>query len=317
MAVKSPNLDQLRTVAESLGMTMSDAELASYHALMQGNVAAYEAIDLMADYVPAVKYPRTPGYRPEGEENTYNAWYVKSEIKGAPGGKLAGKKVAIKDNVCVAGVPMMNGNAILEGYVPDIDATIITRILDAGGEIAGKTHCENYCISGGSHTNAKGPVHNPYRMGYSSGGSSSGSGVVVALGEVDMAIGGDQGGSIRMPASWCGIVGMKPTHGLVPYSGIMPIEIMVDHTGPMTANVKDNALLLEVLAGVDGYDPRQFHENQPGTLDYTAGIEGGVKDGRRAANARARASMTLTSWHCQSRWCSESWAPLVLPQSSH
>ena len=77
--------------------------------------------------------------------------------------------------------------------------------------------------------------------------------------------------------SWCGIVGMKPTHGLVPYSGIMPIEIMVDHTGPMTANVKDNALLLEVLAGVDGYDPRQFHEKQPGTLDYTAGIEGGVK----------------------------------------
>jgi amidase len=114
-------------------------------------------------------------------------------------------------------------------------------------------------------------------MGYSAGGSSSGSGVVVALGEAEMAIGGDQGGSIRMPSSWCGIVGMMPTHGLVPYTGIMPIAIYIDHTGPMTRNVKDNATFLEVLAGVDGHDPRQFHTRQPGTLDYTSGIEGGIK----------------------------------------
>jgi len=92
-----------------------------------------------------------------------------------------------------------------------------------------------------------------------------------------MASGGDQGGSIRMPSSWCGIVGMKPTHGLVPYTGIMPIEVMVDHTGPMTRNVRDNALLLEVIAGCDGYDPRQFHEKQPGTQDYTTGIDAGIK----------------------------------------
>ena len=122
----------------------------------------------------------------------------------------------------------------------------MTRILDAGGTIVGKAHCEYFCLSGGSHTNATGPVHNPHKMGYSAGGSSSGSAVLVALGEADMAIGGDQGGSIRMPASFCGIYGMKPTHGLVPYTGIMPIEIYVDHTGPMTATVTDNALLLEV-----------------------------------------------------------------------
>jgi amidase len=108
-----------------------------------------------------VKYPRTPGYFPSATENTHNARYVKTSIKGAASGKLAGKKIGIKDNVIVAGVPMMNGNAILEGYVPDIDATIVTRILDAGGEIAGKTHCESSCISGRSHTGDKGPVHNP------------------------------------------------------------------------------------------------------------------------------------------------------------
>jgi amidase len=94
-------------------------------------------------------------------------------------------------------------------------------------------------------------------MGYSAGGSSSGSAAVVAAGEVPMAIGGDQGGSIRIPAAYCGIYGMKPTHGLVPYTGVMPIELTLDHTGPMSATVADNALLLEVLAGPDGLDPRQ------------------------------------------------------------
>src|SRR6202790_2924653 len=274
MAVRRPTLDQLRSVAEDLGMTMGDEELKSYHALMQGNYAAYDIVDAMPDYVPAVKYPRTPGYRPEGEENKYNAWYVKTTIKGAPSGKLAGKTIALKDNVSLAGVPMMNGASTLEGYIPDTDATIVTRILDAGGTIVGKTHCEYFCFSGGSHTNATGPVHNPHKMGYSSGGASSGSGVVVVTGEADMAIGGDQGGSIRIPSSFWGIYGMRGTHGLVPYTGVMPIELTLDHTGPMTRNVRDNALLLEVLAGADGLDPRQI---APKVAKYTQALGGGVK----------------------------------------
>jgi amidase len=274
MTVKRPNLNQLRAVAEDLGMNMSDADLESYSSLLEGNFAAYDLIEAMPDYVPEVKYPRTPGYRPEGEENKYNAWYYKTTIKGAPTGKLAGKTIALKDNICLAGVPMMNGASTLEGYVPNTDATIVTRILDAGGTILGKTHCEYFCFSGGSHTNATGPVRNPHKMGYSAGGSSSGSGVVVATGEADMAIGGDQGGSIRMPASFCGIYGMKGTHGLVPYTGVMPIEITLDHTGPMTSTVYDNALLMEVLAGADGLDPRQY---APRVAEYTKALEGGVK----------------------------------------
>jgi amidase len=276
MAVKSPNLDQLRTIAESLGMTMSDADLASYHGLMQGNVAAYELIEQMPDYLPEVKYPRTPGYRPSGEENRYNAWYVKSTIKGAARGKLAGKTVVLKDNVCVAGMPMMNGASILEGYTPDVDATVVTRLLDAGATVVGKAHCEYYCFSGGSHTSALGPVHNPHRMGYSAGGSSSGSAALVAAGEVDLAIGGDQGGSIRMPASYCGIVGMKPTWGLVPYTGVMPIELTLDHTGPMTRTVADNALMLEAIAGPDGLDPRQGL-TPTRRVSYTEALGVGVK----------------------------------------
>lgn len=188
-------------------------------------------------------------------------------------GPLEGKRIVLKDNVCLAGVPMMNGASTLEGYVPDIDATIVQRMLDAGGTIVGKAHCEYFCLSGGSHTNATGPVHNPWKMGYMTGGSSSGSAALVANKEVEMAIGGDQGGSIRMPASFCGIYGMKPTHGLVPYTGIMPIEATIDHAGPMTANVRDNALLLEVLAGADGLDPRQYN---PQIDHYTSALGRGI-----------------------------------------
>ena len=275
MAVKRPTLTQLDDVAQSLGIDLSPEELKTYNTLMQGNFDAYDVIDAAADYLPQVKYPRTSGYRPEGDENKYGAWYYKSTIKGAAKGKLAGKTVAIKDNVCVAGVPMMNGASTFEGYVPDIDATIVTRLLDAGATITGKAVCEYFCFSGGSHTSATGPVHNPHKKGYSAGGSSSGSAALVAAGEVDLAIGGDQGGSIRIPASYCGIYGMKGTHGLVPYTGVMPIELTLDHTGPMTANVMDNAIMLEVLAGPDGLDPRQYANAK--SVEYSKKMLDGVK----------------------------------------
>jgi amidase len=279
MSVQMPTLEQLRSVARDCGLSLDDRDLASFQDLMTPYVEAYGLVARMANEIPEVKYPRTPGRRPTPEENVYNAWYQKTSITGAPHGKLAGKRVVLKDNIMLAGVPMMNGASTLEGFVPDFDATIVTRILDAGGEIVGKAHCEYFCVSGGSHTNATGPVHNPHRMGYSAGGSSSGSAVLVATGEADMAIGGDQGGSVRMPSAFCGIYGMKPTWGLVPYTGVMPIEIFVDHVGPMTGSVADNALLLEVIAGDDGYDPRI---KAPTVHRYSQLLDGGVKDLRIA-----------------------------------
>jgi amidase len=291
--VKKPTPAELNDVARALGMNLTDADVASYLELMTGTIDGYNLLAEMPNYVPVVTYPRTPGYFPEGEDNPNNAWYVKTTIKGAAAGKLSGKTVAVKDNVCVAGVPMTNGSSTLEGYVPDVDATIITRILDAGATILGKVHCECFCFSGGSHTGAYGPVHNPRKRGYSAGGSSSGSAAVVASGEVDMAIGGDQGGSIRMPSSYCGIYGLKPTWGLVPYTGVMPIELTLDHTGPMTATVADNAQLLEVLAGPDGLDPRQMQARpaEPYTQALGQNISGmriGVlTQGFEMANAEA------------------------------
>jgi amidase len=271
---EKPSLSDLRAAAEQLGMSPSDTYLRAVDEIVGPLAQAYTALDAMPDELPAVKYPRAPISHPQGDENKYGAWYVKTSIKGKPGGPLAGRRIALKDNICLAGVPMMIGADVLEGYVPDVDATIVERILDAGGEIAGKAVCEYYCVSGGSHTSSTGPVQNPRKPGFTTGGSSSGSAALVASGDVDMAIGGDQAGSIRIPASHCGIVGMKPTFGLVPYTGIGPLEITLDTCGPMTANVRDNALLLEVIAGPDGIDSRQ--RGVPAGR-YTDALDGGVK----------------------------------------
>ncbi len=255
--LRKPPLGELQRIAKSYGLEMSSEDLVSFRSLMDGVLASYRRLDQFAEPTLPVKYRRDPGYRPPASENRLNAWYWKCSIKGAPSGPLAGKKIAIKDNVCVAGIPMMNGSNVLEGYVPDVDATIVTRILDAGGEIVGKSVCEHLCFSGGSHTSDTGPVLNPHDPKRSAGGSSSGSAALVATRECDMAMGGDQGGSIRIPCSFSGAVGHKPTYGLVPYTGVFPIELTLDHTGPIARTAADCALLLEAIAGPDGLDPRQ------------------------------------------------------------
>ena len=272
MAVDLPSPDELREIAETIGLDLDDDEVAAYLRLLAPTVEHYRRLDALPDDLPPVMYPRARGYRPDAAEDPHNAWYYKTSVRGAAEGKLKGKTVVLKDNVMLAGVPMMSGTPILEGYMPEIDATVVTRILDAGGEIAGKAAMD--FLSGGSHNNPCGPTHNPHKRGYSAGGSSSGCGVLVALGDADMGIGADQGGSIRVPAAYCGICGLKPTYGLVPYTGIAPVEVVLDHAGPMARTVADNALLLEVIAGEDGYDPRQCGVT---TYPYSELLEGGVR----------------------------------------
>jgi amidase len=273
--LRKPPLTELERIARSYGLELSHDDAASFRNLMDGVLASYRRLDQFAEPTLSVKYRRDPGYRPPASENRLNAWYWKCSIKGAQSGPLAGKKIAIKDNVCVAGIPMMNGSNVLEGYVPDVDATVVTRILDAGGEIVGKAVCEHLCFSGGSHTSDTGPVLNPHDPKRSAGGSSSGSTALVVSGECDLAMGGDQGGSIRIPSSYCGAVGHKPTYGLVPYTGLFPIELTLDHTGPIARSAADVALLLEAIAGPDGLDPRQ----PPGlrTEPYTKRLTGDAR----------------------------------------
>lgn len=274
MPVRLPSVDQLLEIAQSFGMRLAREDAASFRGLMAGSVAAYDRLDQLPEPKLPVRYPRLPGYRPGPEENPFNAWYWKTEIKGSESGVLAGKKVAVKDNICVAGVPMMNGSQVLEGYVPEIDATVVTRVLEAGGTIAGKAACEDLCFSAGSHTCATGPIRNPHNPAHSTGGSSGGSAALVATGEVEMALGGDQGGSIRTPSAWCGVYGLKPSWGLVPMTGGMPIAYSVDHCGPIGDSVESVARLLTAIAGPDGHDPRTINAR---TGDYLGALGAGAK----------------------------------------
>lgn len=186
--------------------------------------------------------------------------------------QLKGRTIALKDNIALATIPCTNGTSALS-WTPTLDATVVTRILDASGLITGKAACENACFEGISDSSVTGLVHNPYADNYSSGGSSSGSGRLVASGAVDMALGCDQGGSIRIPASSSGIVGLKPTWGLLPYTGIVSLEATIDHVGPMTKNVRDAAVLMDVLAGSDGIDDRQPFGLKVGDIKFVEGVE--------------------------------------------
>jgi amidase len=173
---------------------------------------------------------------------------------------------------------MMNGSKLLEGYMPDVDATIVTRILDAGGTIAGKTNCEDLSFSAGGMTCSNGAVGNPWKPDHNPGASSNGSAVVICTGQVNMAIGGDQGGSIRLPAALSGCYGLKPTYGLVPYTGCAMIENTLDHIGPMANSSEGIARLLTAIAGYDINDPRQQGRITPEyKVDYTGALTRGVK----------------------------------------
>jgi len=281
-----PSMAMLADIAEGFGMDVSDEDLASYQALAAGTVNACRFIERFPEKRLPVKYSRDSGWRPGADENPQNGWYWRCNIEGSGAGVLKGLNVAIKDAVCIAGIPMMNGSRVLEGFVPDVDATVVTRILDEGGTITGKTNCEDFCFSGAGHTCSLGPVGNPYRPTHNPGGSSNGSAVVLVNGDADVAIGGDQGGSIRLPASWSGCYGLKPTYGLVPYTGCAMIETTVDHLGPMAMTTEGIARLLTAIAGLDPEDPRQRGVITPEyKTDYMAALKVGVK-GKKIALVR-------------------------------
>jgi amidase len=273
MPITPPTPDDIARIGQRYGLSLSEPDLASFGALAGTLLASYGEVERLHE-ASLPEPPARPCRRPAAQENELGAWYVTTEITSGQDGPLAGRRVAVKDNIEVAGVPMMNGSAVIDGYIPRRDATVVSRLLAAGATIAGKAVCEDLCFSGGSHTSRTGPVHNPWDRSKTAGGSSSGSAALVASGAADLALGGDQGGSIRIPSAFCGTVGHKPTHGLVPYTGAFPIENTLDHLGPITATVRDAALMLGVLAGPDRLDPRQ--RMVPPAVDYLAALDGGV-----------------------------------------
>lgn len=272
MAFPRPSTADIDAAATHFGFHLGDAERAEFATTAGYTLGAYDHVDALYDEAARPQMIERAYRFPDPADNPLGAWYVTAEISSGAHGPLSGKRVAIKDNIAVAGIPMMNGSATLEGFIPSRDATVVERLLGAGAIIAGKSVCEDLCCSSSSFTSACGPVRNPWDPAREAGGSSSGSAALVAAGVVDLALGSDQGGSVRIPAALCGIVGHKPTYGLVPYTGGFPIERTIDHIGPITSTVADAALMLTVLAGSDGRDPRQ--PTVVPAVDYLAALSG-------------------------------------------
>jgi aspartyl-tRNA(Asn)/glutamyl-tRNA(Gln) amidotransferase subunit A len=188
-------------------------------------------------------------------------------------GSLHGLPVGIKDIIDVAGLPTTCHSRILLDNVAGEDATVVARLRAAGAIVVGKLATHEFAIGGPAFDLPFPPARNPWNRDHHPGGSSSGSGAGVAAGMFPLALGTDTGGSVRNPASCCGIVGLKPTYGLVSRHGVFPLAFTLDHIGPMTRTVADNALLLQVMAGHDPHDPGSVHSHG---RNYAAKLEYGV-----------------------------------------
>lgn len=248
--MKAPiSRDEIETIASELDLRCTPGDLDQ---LSKALPAYFGDIDATAALWASASAEDPPPQRtfqdPEPDENALNAWTARCHIRTVNTGSLAGLTLAVKDNISVAGLPLTAGSRMLGGYRAEYDAVAVVRALAAGATITGITRCEDFCLSGGSHTGAGGPVRNPIDHARTSGGSSSGSAALVASGAVDLALGTDQGGSVRIPSSFCGIVGLKPTWERIPYAGAMSLAPSVDHVGPMARTVNEARTLFLVLA---------------------------------------------------------------------
>jgi aspartyl-tRNA(Asn)/glutamyl-tRNA(Gln) amidotransferase subunit A len=203
-------------------------------------------------------------------------------VRGEYRGALHGMPIALKDLIDTAGVRTTAGSAVYENRVPEQDATVVRRLRDAGAVFLGKLNLHEFAYGGSGVISHFGPVRNPWDTTRTTGGSSSGAAAAVASGMCFAALGTDTAGSIRLPASLCGITGLKPTYGLVSAAGVIPLCWSYDHVGPMTRTARDAALLLDAIAGYDAEDPTSL----PGKYEaVTKGLEN-LPSGLRFAVAR-------------------------------
>lgn len=234
-----------------LGLADDPDTIDRIHAEVAGALEGYERLtEVGAARGPVTERDVDVTFDPGPDTDPLNAFISQVDIAGEDG-PLSGLEVGIKDNIAVAGVPMTAGSAVFADAVPEGDATVVERLLASGADIVGKTNMDELAYGPTGETSAYGTPENPTAPDRVPGGSSSGSGAAVAGEVVDAALGTDTGGSVRMPASFCGLVGFKPSWGAISRHGVLDLAYTLDHVGTLARDVRTTARLLDVLVGTD------------------------------------------------------------------
>ncbi|HWQ48820.1 MAG TPA: Asp-tRNA(Asn)/Glu-tRNA(Gln) amidotransferase subunit GatA [Methanosarcina sp.] len=234
------------------------------------------AEEVTAQYLETIGKSKINGYITASAKALEQAKKIDAEGYNGP---LAGVPIAIKDNISVVGLPNSCGSKILEGYIPPFNAHVIEKLLAAGAVILGKTNMDEFAMGSSTETSYFGPTANPWDLERVPGGSSGGSAAVVAAGEAPFALGSDTGGSVRCPAAFCGVVGLKPTYGAVSRYGVVAYANSLEQVGPLANNVADIAVLMDVIAGYDRRDSTSIDsktEYQKALVEDVKGLKIGV-----------------------------------------
>ncbi|MDD3315985.1 MAG: Asp-tRNA(Asn)/Glu-tRNA(Gln) amidotransferase subunit GatA [Methanosarcina sp.] len=234
------------------------------------------AEEVTAHYLEVIKKNKINGYITVSEKALEQAKKIDAEGHNGP---LAGVPIAIKDNISVAGLPNSCGSKTLENYIPPFNAHVIEKLLAAGAVILGKTNMDEFAMGSSTETSYFGPTANPWDLERVPGGSSGGSAAVIAAGQAPFALGSDTGGSIRCPAAFCGVVGLKPTYGAVSRHGVVAYANSLEQVGPLANNVRDIAALMDVIAGYDHKDSTSIDsktEYQKALVEDVKGLKIGV-----------------------------------------